>query len=76
MPGQADVLPDLNKELEKIQGMKKTRNLWTPQSHEHAEHQEAESPRTSAVDYLPVFKTEHQAAKILLPELCVSPLRF
>ena len=71
-----DVLPDLNKELKKVQGMTKPRNLWTLQAYEHDEHQEAESTRTSAVDYLPVHKTEPQTAKILLPELCVSTKTF
>lgn len=66
-----DVLPDLSKELEKIQGMTKPRNLWTLQAYECAKHQETESTRTSPVGYVPVPKTEHQAAKILLSELCV-----
>lgn len=56
--------------------MTKPMNLWTLQTDEHVDHQEAEFSRTSAVDYLPVPKPEHQAAKILLPELYVSPIRF
>lgn len=51
-------------------------NQWALQTSEHADHQEAGFSRSSAVDYLPVPKPEHQAAKILLPELCASTIRF
>lgn len=40
--------------------------ILTLPTYENVDHHEAEFIRTSAVDYLPVPKTEHQAAKILL----------